>query len=410
MDHHTSFQDFTTSEYIYSTTETTPANYTQKENIDFFSDQNNYTSTFVPDVSYLGFNFQQECAPSYGSPESFYESLDSSPSASDSDPSEGYSSCASSPNLATEYPQDLLQQFDQQNLSMFEEESMSLDSFQSYQGLGVLTISSQPSDDSSAVMDQSDDTDDFLNSNNNTFDTFTQCFPSIQDQGPMFNFVPATPLTPTGTSVIADTIYPYPSPIQSTIPSPATDSNIVAADTPSTIAITNSQMDIMEQCKKSTVAKKSDSSRGRTNSTTSHRAHRKSLPSGMIERLHTMNLAPPKPARKSKTVAPFACDYPDCQKTFTRQYNLKSHLRTHTDERPFLCGYQGCTRAFARQHDRKRHFNLHLGVKPHVCSHCGRAFARLDALNRHLRSDSGAPCAQANLPNAGAKKFKSVNM
>ncbi|PKC07296.1 hypothetical protein RhiirA5_262387, partial [Rhizophagus irregularis] len=87
--------------------------------------------------------------------------------------------------------------------------------------------------------------------------------------------------------------------------------------------------------------------------------------------------------RKSKTAAPFACPYEDCPKTFTRQYNLKSHLRTHTDERPFLCGYQGCMRAFARQHDRKRHYNLHLGFKPHVCSHCSRAFARLDALNRH---------------------------
>ncbi|POG68542.1 hypothetical protein GLOIN_2v1636410 [Rhizophagus irregularis DAOM 181602=DAOM 197198] len=130
----------------------------------------------------------------------------------------------------------------------------------------------------------------------------------------------------------------------------------------------------------------------------------------MAERLHTMNLAPPKPARKSKTAAPFACPYEDCPKTFTRQYNLKSHLRTHTDERPFLCGYQGCMRAFARQHDRKRHYNLHLGFKPHVCSHCSRAFARLDALNRHLRSDSGLPCAQATLPHSGAKKFKPVNM
>ncbi|CAG8534504.1 2973_t:CDS:2, partial [Acaulospora colombiana] len=361
---HTSFQDFHTSEYIYTTATTVSANYDHKENIDFFADPSDYASAnFVHGVGcdtgdYLDFHFQQDYTPSYGSPESFYESLDSSPSASDSDPSDGYSSCASSPDLATECSQgDLLQQFDQRNLTI---EQMSLDPFQSYQDLGVLTIPAQPSDDSSAVIDQPNDTNDFLNSNNNTFDTlntFAECFPSIQDhQGSMFNFTPLTD----------DTIYSYSSHIQPTIPPPLTTDDNAVATTPSTIAITNSQMNIMEQCKRSNITKKSDSSRGRANSATSHRTHRKSLPSGMIERLHTMNLAPPKPARKSKTVAPFACDYPDCQKTFTRQYNLKSHLRTHTDERPYLCGYKGCTRAFARQHDRKRHYNLHLGFKPHA--------------------------------------------
>ncbi|CAG8534557.1 9149_t:CDS:2 [Paraglomus occultum] len=107
------------------------------------------------------------------------------------------------------------------------------------------------------------------------------------------------------------------------------------------------------------------------------------------------SLPPTQRIRKpSKPVAPFACPHENCPKTFTRQYNLKSHLRTHTDERPFVCNYSGCPRAFARQHDLKRHQKLHLGLKPHVCRNCGRAFARLDALNRHLRSDNAAQCAQ----------------
>ncbi|CAG8491067.1 5554_t:CDS:2 [Ambispora leptoticha] len=126
--------------------------------------------------------------------------------------------------------------------------------------------------------------------------------------------------------------------------------------------------------------------------------------SDISQRLHIETaLAPPpaKPSRRTtKSAAPFACPHEHCPKTFTRQYNLKSHLRTHTDERPFVCNYPGCPRAFARQHDLKRHQKLHLGLKPHVCTNCGRAFARLDALNRHLRSDNAAQCAQATLAGA----------
>ncbi|KAJ2853142.1 hypothetical protein J3B02_003274, partial [Coemansia erecta] len=88
---------------------------------------------------------------------------------------------------------------------------------------------------------------------------------------------------------------------------------------------------------------------------------------------------------------PYACD--QCELTFSRQHNLKSHALTHSTERPFSCPI--CQTPFRRQHDLKRHMKLHTGEKPHTCTNCGRSFARLDALNRHMRAENFHACNQA---------------
>lgn len=99
-------------------------------------------------------------------------------------------------------------------------------------------------------------------------------------------------------------------------------------------------------------------------------------------------------ASRRKNDAQFVCPVPGCGSQFTRQFNLRSHLRSHADERPFKCPAPGCDKAFARAHDAKRHHEtLHLSVKKHVCDHCQRQFARLDALHRHLKPESGG-CAE----------------
>ncbi|KIM26903.1 hypothetical protein M408DRAFT_34462, partial [Serendipita vermifera MAFF 305830] len=78
------------------------------------------------------------------------------------------------------------------------------------------------------------------------------------------------------------------------------------------------------------------------------------------------------------------CPVPGCGSTFTRRFNLRGHLRSHTEERPFVCDWPGCGKGFARSHDCKRHSALHTAKQgTHVCAGCNKTFSRTDALNRH---------------------------
>lgn len=88
-----------------------------------------------------------------------------------------------------------------------------------------------------------------------------------------------------------------------------------------------------------------------------------------------------------------------CPKSFNLAYNLRSHMKTHTDKSPFVCTV--CAKVFFDQYELNRHEQLHSGEKTFVCKGelkqdgqwgCGRRFAVADALGQHFCSEAGRIC------------------
>jgi hypothetical protein len=119
------------------------------------------------------------------------------------------------------------------------------------------------------------------------------------------------------------------------------------------------------------------------------------------------------PKNAAKVEANIRC--PICAKGFTRNHNLRNHLRTHNGEKPFAC--TTCSESFTRKSDRDRHERTH-GEKTYQCHGtlengeswgCGQGFTRLDKLTNHFYSKRGRQCLRPLLDQKNKERERNAS-
>lgn len=80
----------------------------------------------------------------------------------------------------------------------------------------------------------------------------------------------------------------------------------------------------------------------------------------------------------------YICKYDNCDKVFTKTWNLVSHFRIHTNEKPYKCNE--CQKLFTQRSNLSRHMAIHcksksIDRKIYGCSECSRKYSSKYNLN-----------------------------
>ncbi|KAJ5994062.1 hypothetical protein N7451_009786 [Penicillium sp. IBT 35674x] len=104
------------------------------------------------------------------------------------------------------------------------------------------------------------------------------------------------------------------------------------------------------------------------------------------------------PSKSRAQDATFRC--PLCPRKFTRAFNLRGHVRTHTDERPFVCGL----------HNRELKWVCGGVLESGESWGCGRRYDRKSNLSRHHRSKIGRGCSKPTSAGDAAEESTGVEV
>ncbi|XP_008286126.1 transcription factor E4F1 [Stegastes partitus] len=95
-----------------------------------------------------------------------------------------------------------------------------------------------------------------------------------------------------------------------------------------------------------------------------------------------------KPVYKVNQEGRYICQL--CEKTFKTTNILRTHMKTHSDQKNFSCDL--CGTSFRTKGSLIRHNRRHTDERPYRCTLCGQSFRESGALTRHLKALT--PCTE----------------